>query len=250
MAAKLDDSGGLVQDGAVTPDGYAVNTVLAVGGPYPAGYPKAKLLPPQDDATIGDRLDEKGIDWAWYSGGWDDAIAGKPGPLFQFHHQPFAYFAKYAVGTPGGKAHLKDEKDFIDGIEKGLLPAVSFFKPSGEDNEHPGYASVLAGEYHTALLVKLIERSTLWSDAAIIITYDENGGLWDHVAPPQSDRWGPGVRVPTLVISPYAKKGFVDPTTMDTTAILKLIETRFQLKPLATRDAASADMTEAFEFSR
>ncbi len=249
IVAQLDDKGILVKDGAVTPDGYAVNTLLAQNGPYPANYPKANLLPTQTDVTIGDRLDEKGIDWAWYSGGWDAAIAGKPGPLFQFHHQPFAYFANYAVGTPGAKAHLKDEKDFIDGIEKGSLPPVAFFKPSGEDNEHPGYTNVLAGEYHTALLIQLIQRSPLWKDTAIIVTYDENGGLWDHVAPPALDKWGPGTRVPTLLISPFAKKGFIDHTVLDTTAIDKLIETRFGLAPLATRDAANGDMTEAFDLN-
>ncbi len=153
IVAQLDDKGVLVKDGAVTPDGYAVNTLLPRLGPLPAKIDLAKTLPVQAAPTIGDRLDEKGIDWAWYSGGWDAAVAGKPGPLFQFHHQPFAYFASYALGTPGAKAHLKDEVDFIDGIEKGELPPVVFFKPSGEDNEHPGYASVLAGEYHTALAV-------------------------------------------------------------------------------------------------
>ena len=249
LIAQLDDKGGLVKDGAVTPDGYAVNTLLAAQGPYPANFPKALLLPAQTDATIGDRLDEKGVDWAWYSGGWDAAAAGHPGPLFQFHHQPFAYFAHYALGTPGAKAHLKDEKDFIDGIEKGALPPVVFFKPSGEDNEHPGYASVLAGEYHTALLIQLIQRSPLWKDSAIIVTYDENGGMWDHVAPPVIDRWGPGTRVPSLLISPFAKKGFIDHAVMDTTAIDKLIETRFGLAPLGARDAASGDMTEAFDLT-
>ena len=247
MIAKLDADGSLVKDGAVTPDGYAVNTLFAAGGPYPAGYPTARLVPPQTDATIGDRLDEKGIDWAWYSGGWDDAVAGKPGPLFQFHHQPFAYFANYAVGTPGAKAHLKDEQDFIEGITKGELPPVVFFKPSGEDNEHPGYSSILAGEYHTNLLIDLIKRSPLWKDSAIIITYDENGGLWDHVAPPVIDKWGPGTRVPALLISPFAKKGFIDHTPLDTTAIAKLIETRYGLKPLGSRDAASPDLTQALD---
>jgi len=250
LVAQFDDKGQLVKDGAVTPDGFAVNTLLAAGGPYPALFPKALLLPPQTDATIGDRLDEKGIDWAWYSGGWDDAIAGHPGPLFQFHHQPFAYFTHYALGTPGARAHLKDEKDFIDGIERGALPPVVFFKPSGEDNEHPGYSSILAGEYHTALLIQLIQRSPLWKDSAIIVTYDENGGLWDHVAPPVIDRWGPGTRVPALLISPYAKRGFIDHQVMDTTAILKLIETRHGLAPLGSRDAASSDMTEAFDFQQ
>jgi phospholipase C len=108
----------------------------------------------------------------------------------------------------------------------------------------------LAGEYHTALLIQLIQRSSLWKDSAIIVTYDENGGLWDHVAPPVVDRWGPGTRVPALLISPFAKRGFIDHTVMDTSAILKLIETRYGLAPLGTRDAASVDMTEAFDFQQ
>ena len=250
LVAKLDDQGGLVKDGAVTPDGYAVNTLFAAGGPFPKGYPADALVPPMNDATIGDRLDEKGVSWAWYSGGWDAAVAGHPGPLFQFHHQPVAYFAHYAIGTPGAQAHLKDEKDFIDGIEKGDLPAVVFFKPSGEDNEHPGYSSVLAGEYHTALLINLIQRSALWKDTAILVTYDENGGMWDHVAPPVRDKWGPGTRVPALLISPFARKGNIDHTVLDTTAILKLIETRYGLKPLSARDAQSPDLTEAFDLNQ
>jgi phospholipase C len=246
IVAQLDDKGELVKDGAVTPDGYAVNTLMPINGPHPAKINPDLLLPLQNEMTIGDRLDEKGIDWAWYSGGWNEAVAGHPGPLFQFHHQPFAYFTHYATGSPGF-THLKDEVDLIGGIEKGQLPPVVFFKPSGENNEHPGYASVLAGEYNTALLVRLIERSPLWADSAIIITYDENGGLWDHVAPSKIDRWGPGTRVPTLIISPFAKKGFVDHTVYDTTAIIKLIETRFGLKPLGARDAASGDLTSAFD---
>jgi phospholipase C len=85
-----------------------------------------------------------------------------------------------------------------------------------------------------------------WSDAAIIVTYDENGGFWDHVAPPKIDRWGPGSRVPALIISPYAKRGFVDHTTYDTSSILALIEHRFGLKPLSARDAAANDLSAAF----
>ena len=250
LVAQVDANGVLVKDGAVTPDGFAVNTLFAAGGPFPASAPKENFLPAQTQPTLGDRLDAKGVDWAWYSGGWDDALAGKPGPLFQFHHQAFAYFANYQVGTPGAKAHLKDEKDFIAGIVKGELPPVVFFKPSGEDNEHPGSTNVLAGEYHTALLVNMIKQSPIWKDTAIVITYDENGGLWDHVAPPKGDKWGPGTRVPTLLISPFAKRGFIDHTVMDTTAIAKLIETRYGLAPLGTRDAASPDLTEALDFGQ
>ena len=248
IVAQVDEHGAMVKDGSVTPDGFAVNTMFPLNGPRPANTTDlSKLLPLQTLPTIGDRLDEKGVDWAWYSGGWDGAAAGKPGPLFQFHHQPFVYFAPYAFGTPGQKAHLKDEADFIDGVVHGSLPAVSFFKPSGEDNEHPGYTNVLAGEYHTALLLRMIERSPLWEDSLVIVTYDENGGMWDHVAPPVVDKWGPGSRVPTLLISPFAKRGFIDHTVYDTTAILKLIETRYGLAPLASRDAASGDLTSALE---
>jgi phospholipase C len=82
----------------------------------------------------------------------------------------------------------------------------------------------------------------------VIITYDENGGSWDHVAPPKIDSWGPGSRVPTLIISPFAKKGFVDHTQYDTTSILKFIEKRYDLQAVGTRDAAANDLTNAFDF--
>src|ERR1700694_3248520 len=90
----------------------------------------------------------------------------------------------------------------------------------------------------------------MWKDTAIILTYDEHGGLWDHVAPPKGDKWGPGTRIPTIIVSPYAKKGFVDHTTYDTTSILKFIETRYNLQPLGDRDANIADFTSAFDFSQ
>jgi phospholipase C len=130
-------------------------------------------------------------------------------------------------------------------IAAGSLPAVTFFKPIGEQNEHPGYADVLEGDTHAAGIIKAIQDSPLWKDSVIIVTYDENGGLWDHVAPPATDKWGPGTRVPTIIISPFAKKGFIDHTVYDTTSILKLIETRYGLVPLGTRDAGAADLSNA-----
>ena len=78
MVASLDDKGNLLVDGQVTPDGYAVNALLSVNRPLPAGAPEAELLPNQTFPTIGDRLNDAGVDWAWYAEGWDDAIAGQP----------------------------------------------------------------------------------------------------------------------------------------------------------------------------
>jgi phospholipase C len=73
---------------------------------------------------------------------------------------------------------------------------------------------------------KAVQESAFWKDSVIIVTYDEGGGRWDHVPPPPGDRWGPGVRIPPIIISPYTKRGFVDHTTYETVSILKLIETR------------------------
>jgi len=248
--AVLDANGVLVTDGAVTPDGYVVNTSYPVKGPFPASVTDpAALVPEQTNPTIGDRLDAAGVSWAWYSGGWNDAVAGKPDPTFQFHHQAFAFYKNYALGTPGQKAHLKDETDFHAALKSGDLPAVTFLKAVGKDNEHPGYADLATGQQWAAGIVKAVQDSSVWADAAIIITYDENGGRWDHVAPPVVDRWGPGSRVPAIIISPYAKKGFVDHTEYDTTSILKFIETRWDLAPLGDRDAHANDLTNAFDFS-
>jgi phospholipase C len=242
-AAKLTAA-----DKVVTPDGYVVNTAFSVNQPVPPSVKDpATLVPNQTLPTIGDRLTEKGISWAWYSGGWNDAMAGKPDPLFQFHHQPFIFFSNYADGTEAKRTHLRDETDFFTALGNGTLPAVSFVKPLGPDNEHPGYANLLRGQQHVEDIVARIRASALWNDTVIIITYDENGGRWDHVAPPVVDRWGPGTRVPTIVVSSLARKAYIDHAQYDTTSILKLIEQRWDLKPLGTRDAGVASLVNALQ---
>jgi acid phosphatase len=141
--------------------------------------------------------------------------------------------------------------DFFADVASGNLPPVSFVKPIGKNNEHPGYSDVVTGQQHVADLVAAVKKSKIWRDCVIIITYDENGGRWDHVAPPvRKDRWGVGVRVPGIVISPFARGGVIDSTEYETVSILKLIERRFNLAPLALRDADSAvnDPTHALHF--
>jgi acid phosphatase len=250
---------GLPKDGVVTPDGYVVNDVQPFYHPYQADIPADARMPPQALPTIGERLSDAGVSWAWYAGGWNDALAGNPAPTFVFHHQPFVYFEQYADGTPAKAEHLKDEEDFLAGADDGSLPAVSFVKPIGKYDEHAGYSTVLESEEHAVELiereqhaVELIERvksSPDWDSTAIIVTYDDFGGWYDHVAPPLIDRWGPGGRVPMLLISPYARKGFVDHTLYDTTSILKFIEWRYGLEPLTDRDAGANNLLPAFDFS-
>jgi phospholipase C len=248
IVAQLDTNGQLVTDGEVTPDGYAVNTLFTVNQPHPSTIPPEQLMPSQTFPTIGDHLSAKKISWVWYSGGWNDALAGHPNPFFQFHHQPFAYFANYADGTAAKLKHLRDEKEFIAAARAGTLPAVAFVKPLGDVNEHPGYTNVLSGEVHAEELINAVRHGPNWKSTAIIITYDEHGGFWDHVPPPVVDRWGPGARVPALIISPFARAGFVDHTLYDTTSILAFIEHRWKLEPLTERDAAANDLTAAFDF--
>lgn len=207
-------------------------------------------LPPLHLPTIGDRLTENKVTWAWYAGGWRDVIEGRLKPYedkpdaFQTHHQPFAYFANYAEGTQG-RGHLKDADDFFKAVDRGELPEVSFYKPLGVFNGHPDYSDLSAGDAHIGEVVARLRASPNWRDMLIIVTSDENGGFWDHVAPPKIDRFGPGVRVPTIIISPFAKKGFIDQTIYDTTSILRTIEARFGLTPLATRDGAAKDLRNA-----
>ena len=257
--SALDGIPKFVNNGQITPDFYAINTMQP---PYqPSNNPPAKdgdprfadptkpnTLPPQHEKTIGDLLSAKGVSWAWYAGAWQDALdggRGKPVPNFQFHHQPFNFFADYAPGTEARALHLKDGgmngAAFIAAVDAGVLPQVTFYKPQGNLNEHAGYAAVLDGDNHIADVIAHLEKSKQWPHMLVVVTYDENGGFWDHVAPPKADRWGPGSRIPTLILSPYAKKGFVDHTLYDTTSILRFITKRFDLPALpgfAERDAA------------
>ena len=247
-ASAQDGPPAWLNNAQVTPDGYAVNTLQP---PYPP-FAVEPQLPAQTAPTIGDLLTKAGTSWGWYSGGWNAASAGEIKPYappenFQPHHQPLNYFASFAPGT-AQRSHLKDESDFLAGIRNGTLPAVAFWKPVGRDTMHPGYTDLWSGDKRIGEVVDLIRQSPAWNDTAIIITMDENGGTWDHVAPPKIDRWGPGVRVPTVLISPYARRGFIDHTIYDTTAILKTIEVRFGLPALGSRDAASADLRAAFDF--
>ena len=264
-----------VNDGTLTPDFFAVNTMQP---PYqPSGVAPAPgedprfanpndphTLPPQTQAHIGDMLDTKKVSWAWYAGAWDKAVADRsnvyhyPVPNFQAHHQPFNYFKDMAPGTPERQQHLKDEKDFLAAIKAGTLPAVSFYKPQGNFNQHSGYASVMAGDQHIADIIHQLQKSPQWPHMLVVVTYDENGGYWDHVAPPKGDRWGPGSRIPAIIISPYAKRGYVDHQFYDTTSILRFITKRWDLPVLpglTERDAALkrnhspalGDLTEALK---
>ncbi|RQQ42186.1 acid phosphatase [Burkholderia stagnalis] len=264
-ASALDGPPKFVSDGPLTPDGYGVNTMAPPyqpsyvpppegGNPAYADPADHRVLPPQGYATIGDRLSDKGVDWAWYSGAWQYALEHRDTgdvPDFQYHHQPFNYFVKYAPGTEARRRHLRDAglgdapstNRLLADIDAGRLPAVTFYKPQGNLNMHAGYADIASGDRHIATVIEHIQRGPQWANTVIIMTHDENGGWWDPVAPPLGDRWGPGSRIPALVIAPFAKKGYVDHTLYDTNSILRFISRVHGLVPLdgvASRNQAFA----------
>ena len=285
---------------------YAINTAFSTYQPTPGG---TAVLPPLNDTVtpmnIGDLLSNASVSWAWYSGGWDNAAGNTSGPgwtngagaagspcidpavasgktlplcpdrLFQFHHQPFNYFQRYAPGTADRATHLQDEKALFTETGSGAtetvtmtgtLPAVAFIKPIGEENEHPGYTSESNGSAHLVKTIQALLDPAHNPDAAttmIVVTYDEFGGQWDHVAPPgtaanpanpatgaPADQFGPGTRIPGLVISPALVASGVDGASHDTVSVLSTIENRFlggqATTHLSTRDQAVNDFGTAF----
>jgi phospholipase C len=270
FASSYDPVLKVLKDNQLTSDGaYAINTIQPLLAPFSPGTAAAKRLlinntdPSQPGymLNIGNRLDDAGVNWKWYSGGWTLALSNNVAAntaLFQFHHQPFAYYTKYApfldsIGTlnpatTGPQAHLQDEQAFFSDVASANLPPVVFIKPLGPNNEHPGYADEVTGQQHVADLVATIQNSSYAKDTVIVITYDENGGRWDHVVPPvRPDGWGVGTRVPGIVISPWSRGGVIDHNEYETVSILKLIERRFHVTPLSARDAnpAVSDLTSA-----
>jgi phospholipase C len=228
LVAQVGPDGTLLKDGFVTPDGFIVNNLSDA---------VFERVPLQTMPHIGNRLDGASISWAWYSG-----------PQTTHNMRPYLLFADVTTGTPGAQAHVKGEDAFLSDLKNGSLPQVSFVKPS--DSEHPkDMIGLLADDQHTADLVKAVQDSPYWKSSVIVVTYDEGHSYWDHVVPPIVDRWGPGRRVPAIIISPFAKRHFIDHTRYDTTSILKLIETRFGLDPLGPRDAAVADLTAALNLA-
>ncbi len=250
VSTPFPDDPDHMQDRNVRPDGYVVNDTQPIEAPNCWDLPPAQRMPLQTLPHIGDRLDAAGVAWAWYAGGWNDAIAGHMGPLFQCHHQPFNYFADVGGDPSARPLHLKDETDFRAALRSGALPPVAWVKPYGSDNQHPGYADIARGDRWLGELLEEIAASPYWPRTAVFVTYDDYGGAWDHVAPPVVDQWGPGPRLPLVVISPWAKRGYVDHTPYDTTSILKFIEWRWGLPPLTDRDASANNLLDAFDFTQ
>jgi phospholipase C len=204
-----------------------------------------------DLPTIFDRLQAAGVTWKFYVQNYDPTVtfrnaAGIATQSSQVERVPLLAYARY-LDDPALLSHVVDVSQYYRDLNAGTLPSVAYIVPSGVGEHSPG--SVRAAEQFAGSLINALTRSSAWPTSSFLWTYDDWGGWYDHVSPPQVDRFGYGFRVPALLIGPYARKGYVDHTVLDFASIVRFITDNWGLEPLAARDAAAQTFMGAFDFA-
>jgi len=209
----------------------------------------ARQAPCFDMPTIGDKLETAGVSWKYYA-----PVKGQRGYIWN------AYDAvRHIRMGPLWQQRIAPVENFVADAAGGRLPAVSWLIPDFEDSEHPTVnafagttlnVSACQGENWTVRHINAIMQGPDWPTTAIVVTWDDFGGFYDHVAPPSIDGLGLGPRVPLLVISPYAKEGYVSHTVYEFASVLQLIESRYKLKGLTARDVQANSLLDVFDFSQ
>ncbi len=208
-----------------------------------------KHYPCFDFQTLADSLESAGISWRYYA-----PSIGEDGYIWSAldairHIRQTSLWAQRVV--PYGQ--------FVDDAKAGSLPSVSWLVPPFEASEHPTVGqfagtsrvvSVCDGENWTVDQVNAIMQGPDWPTTAIVLTWDDFGGFYDHVPPPATDQFGYGPRVPLIVISPYARQGVVSHTVYEFSSVLQLIEAQFKLKPLGARDGVANSLLDMFDFAQ
>ena len=234
-------------------DGSFANHMYWVAGIPPVTQKGQKLSDMLDNVpTIFDRLQSAGISWKFYVQNYDPNLTyrnlGTSGNrASQVIWVPLLNFDRF-IDDPALSSHIVDLSQYFVDLTNGTLPSVAYLIPSGA-SEHPP-SSLETGQTFVKTLIQELMRSSAWDSSAFMLAYDDWGGWFDHVTPIQVDAYGYGPRVPALLISPYAKKGYIDHTVLDFTSILKFIEQNWSLATLATRDTNANDFLEAFDFNQ
>jgi phospholipase C len=257
-------------------------TAATSGGyTYPNGF-DAQDTPQLKSMTIFEELTNAGISWKVYI---NPEGTGCPGPVYQAscliqtgYLENFTYAQHILLDNPQNIAPISD---YFTDLANGTLPQFAEIEPASDASldEHgsdhdASPENIQAGARYVATIINGLMESSSWNDSALIFTYDESGGMYDHVSPqpavspdgippvdlppdsvcysakgPTCDFTWTGYRIPLIVVSPFAKKNYVSHTVADSTAILKFVETRFNLPALNNRDASQIDMTEFFDFN-
>lgn len=212
--------------------------VLRLGkGPFPCTNDFAMKYP-----TIRDLLDAKSVSWKYYV---PPSCCNTNGRLFN------AFDAVYPVRYgPEWKTNISSpETNIFTDISSGALPAVSWLVPNTENSDHPG-SKVDNGPSWVASVVNAIGESSYWDSTAIVVVWDDWGGMYDNIDPPQHAYGGFGFRVPALIVSPYAKAGYISPTEYEFGSILKYIEQNWNLGYLGTDDRRANNIIDCFDYSQ
>jgi phospholipase C len=205
-----------------------------------------------DILTIFDRLEERGVSWKFYVQNYDPGINYRTAHLIsgnrasQIIWVPVLNIARF-LDDPELSSHIVDLSEYYTDLENGTLPAVAYIAPAGASEHPPG--SIRSGQKFVKSLIQALMRSSAWENSAFLVTYDDWGGWYDHVLPPQVDEHGYGMRVPAFMVSAYAKRGHIEKTVLDFTSIMKFIEENWGIEPLAERDVNANNFLTAFDFS-
>jgi phospholipase C len=206
----------------------------------PNGTDLPGVFPCFDYQTMGDLLDAKGITWKYYA----------PGPTTDYYFIISAYQAiRHIFFGPDWNNNISSpETNVLTDIANGQLAQVTWVVPASANSDHPGAPA--QGPDWVASIVNAIGKSQYWNSTAIFITWDDWGGWYDHVPPPQLDNMGYGFRVPLIVVSPYAKHGYISHVTHEASGFLTFTEENWGLASLGTRDANADDFSDCFDFTQ
>ncbi len=196
--------------------------------------------------TMGNLLDGYSIPWAYYSNNLSYTLTGQE---YDVSTQPYDAFSLVRFG-PDWKADVIAKqgvaREFAD-ILDGTLPAVSWFNPPVIASDHPEVTTNFGPDY-VAALANTLMQTPYWNDTALFVTWDDPGGWYDHVAPHQLDRNGLGFRVPLIVVSKYAKRGYVSHVQHEYASVLKFMEYNWRLRSLGTTDTRADALLDFFDF--
>jgi phospholipase C len=223
--------------GCDSPSGTTVKLLGPNGTDLPGPFPCF------DYQTMADLLDAQGISWRYYSTSSTSSISG-------YGWSAFDAIKHIRFGSDWTNYVVSPDTQVLTDIKNGKLAQVTWITPMGPYSDHPESELTGEGPDWVASITNAIGASQFWDSTVIFISWDDWGGFYDHVPPPQVDSMGLGFRVPVIVVSPYAKQGYVSHVTHEASGFLKYIEEVFNLPSLGTRDVTADDFTDCFNYSQ
>jgi len=190
--------------------------------------------------TMAGLLAQSRISWKYYD--------GRPQPRNFYLWNPLPGFRDF-MRSPELMSHLVRSIEYFLDLRRGALPQVAWIVPNEPESEHPP-GNLQLGMWYVTACVNALMKSPYWRNTLLVIAWDDYGGFYDHVPPPQVDRYGYGPRVPALIISPYARRGHIDHTQYDFTSVLRFIEERFNLPPLTARDRSANSLARSLDLAQ